>query len=155
MAQSKRSYSDSEKAKYWREKALSGAKNARSNSKNYTPERAQIKRSAATFTKISKGKMEGLWAVTAFRKTKSGLVKASAMPIDNKSTESAKGNQYIPYLVTCIHMGTLQKSVYNGIMNIQTRVLVISELGMCITPNGSGVTGTGTKVRGYFGTFVK
>ncbi|MEN2434962.1 hypothetical protein AAH994_06080 [Weeksellaceae bacterium A-14] len=148
-----RIYSDAEKLAYWRAKAKAGAGN-RSGWKQSNAG-VQYKKSGASFSKITKGANEGLYFVSAWKKTRAGMVKATATPLSNKSTESARGNQYIPYLVTCIHMGTLQATKYNGIMNIQTRVLVISDLGMCITPNGSGKTKSGTMAKGYFGKFTK
>lgn len=117
-------------------------------------QQAPVKKSGATYTRISKGKYEGLMHVSAWKKSGYTMVKASATPLANKSSESANGKQYIPYLVTVIDMKSLQKSIYNGIMNIQTNVLVIQELGYCITPNGSGTTKSGTRVKGYFGKFT-
>lgn len=151
----RRQYTDAEKLKYWRERALKGAGNAQTRSQNYTQNRPQYKKSGAIFSKITKGKYEGLMAVNAWKKTKYGMIKANAIPLSNSSSESANGNQYVPYLVTVIDMNSLQSSKYNGIMNIQTRILTITDLGMCITPNGSGTTKSGTKVRGYFGKFTK
>jgi len=157
----RRQYSDAEKAEYYRNKAsqrsnFSGRNYSQNNSYQYSSNGGQsFKKSGATYTRITKGKMEGLMVVSAWKNTRTVMVKASAMPLDSKSTESANGNQYIPYLVTIIDMNTLQKSIYNGIMNIQSRVLVIKELGYCITPNGSGSTKRGTRVKGYFGKFVK
>lgn len=150
-------YTDAEKAAYWREKAMNGANNASSGNKTYSRnnDNSQFKKSGSVFSKISKGKMEGLYAVNAWKKNKAGMIRANAMPISNSSSESAKGNQYIPYLVTITHMNTLQSTKYNAIMNIQTKVLVINDLGMCITTNGSGKTRSGTLVKGYFGKFSK
>ena len=138
-----------------RRSRFSGKNYSENNNYAYQQQQRQsFKRSGATFSRITKGKMEGLTAVSAWKKTKTGMVKASAMPLDSKSSESVNGNQYVPYLVTIIDMNSLQKSIYNGIMNIQTKVLVIKELGYCITPNGSGQTKSGTRVKGYFGKFT-
>lgn len=38
-------------------------------------------------------------------------------------------------------------------MNTVTMVIALSEIGMCISPKGSGTTKTGKHVTGYFGTF--
>lgn len=146
-----RSYTDAEKAKYWREKAINGAKNINSGQKVYQTEKKKYKVSGAIFSKITKGEREGLHVVTAWKKTKTTMLRANCFPISSTSTESAKGNQYIPYLVTIIDMSTLQSTKYNAIMNIQTKVLVINDLSMCITPNGSGKTKSGVNVKGYFG----
>lgn len=154
---SRKAYSDADKAKYWREKALAGSANISNGSRTYSKneDQTQYKKSGAIFTKIGKGTMEGLHAVNAWKKTSRGMIKATAFPISNKSSESAKGNQYIPYLVTVIDMSSLQATKYNAIMNIQTKVLVIQDLSMCITPNGSGKTKGGTTVKGYFGRNYK
>ena len=152
-----KTYTDAEKAKYWREKAMAGASNVRYGNRTYSPneDKAKYKKSGAVFTKISKGVMEGLHAVNAWKKGSGGMIKATAFPIKNQSKESEKGDQYVPYLVSVTHMPTLQTTKYNAIMNIQTKVLVISDLSMCITPNGSGKTRGGTSVKGYFGRFYK
>lgn len=138
-----------------RRKKFAGKNYAQNNNFNYQNNPApQYKRSGATYSKITKGKMEGLMAVSAWKRNKTGMVKVNAMPLNDAPTESRSGKQYVPYLVTIIDMNTLQATKYNGIMNVETKVLVISDLGYCITPNGSGQTKSGTRVKGYFGKFT-
>lgn len=148
----KKIYTDKEKIEYWRKKALQGASNA---GKSAVYNKVQYKKSSATYTKITRGAMEGLYAINAYKKNRTGIVRAVAMPISNKVAESEKGKEYIPYLVTCIDMNTLQSSKYNALLNVDTKVLIIRDLGMCISPNGSGVTKSGARVKGYFGKISK
>lgn len=154
MAYNKRSYTDAEKAAYWRQRAQQGAGNARQ--KQYAQSAEQFKKSGASFNRINKpgAKYQGSYMVSAWKKNKSGLIRANASPIGDERT-SGSGKTYQPYLVSITHMNTLQTTKYNGIMNTQTRVLVIQDLGMCITPNGSGKTKSGTVAKGYFGKFSK
>jgi len=121
---------------------------------NYEYVSSDYKRSGATFTKIQKGKMTGMWAVSAWKKNKLGMLKVSAMPLHDAPTEAGSGKQYVPYLVTIIDMNTLQATKYNGIMNFDTKVIAIRDLGYCISPNGDGKTQGGTRVKGYFGKFI-
>ena len=125
--------------------------NYRGNNQN----RPQYKKSGATYTKISKGKMTGFTAVNAWKKTKNGLITASVMPYSDVIVESGRGKQYLKYIAEIVHKGTGSRTIYPCLMNIQTQVIKIKELGMCITPNGSGTTASGKRVKGYFGTFSK
>lgn len=149
----RRTFSDADKVKYWREKAKSGSANAPT--RNYSENAGRTKKSCASFTPITKGLSKGAFAVNAFKKTKYGVIKATAFPATTKTSESDKGNEFMGYHVNITDMNTLQTTKYRGIMNINTKVLVISDLGMCITPNGSGRTRTGKLLKGYFGTYHK
>lgn len=114
-----------------------------------------FKKSGAVYSKIRKGKMEGLTCCNAWRKTKLGLMTASIMPYSDELIEGSRDNQYIKMLaeVTNRSLGTTQK--YTCLMNIKTQVITIKELGLVITPNGQGRTSSGKIVRGYFGKFTK
>lgn len=111
-----------------------------------------VKKSGATYTKIREGKNEGLYAVNAWRKTKMGLMTAKAFPANREVVHtSQEGNEFITYAVEISNttMGTSQ--TYWSLMNTKTRKLFIKELGLVISPNGSGVTSGGQRVTGYFG----
>ncbi|MDE5537116.1 hypothetical protein KRE42_08525 [Elizabethkingia meningoseptica] len=137
----------------------SGAPYSRNYSRNgygNSQNRTQYKKSGATYTRIKKGKGEGLMAVNAWRKTKFGVMTANAMPYHaGDVSTSQRGNDYIKYIVTVTNMSFGIQQVYTCLMNVKSQVIVISELGLCITPNGSGRTASGKNVRGYFGKFTR
>ncbi|WP_407477880.1 hypothetical protein [Elizabethkingia anophelis] len=114
-----------------------------------------FKRSGASYTKIKKGKNVGQWAINAFRRTRNGFMTASAMPVDGVVHTSERGNEFMRYVVNVVDHSTGQISTFWTLMTVKTQVLVIKELGLCISPNGSGTTRKGRKVRGYFGRFTK
>lgn len=126
----------------------------------------QFKKSGATYSRIKNGNFEGNIIVNAWRATKSGLMKATVAPYagqGNKGLEivnsgGKSGNQDKEYqkmicTITNSNAGTTQ--TYHVLMNVKTQVISIKELGLCITPNGSGVTRKGKRVTGYFGRNYK
>jgi hypothetical protein len=124
---------------------------------NYSNQNEQrFKKSGAKYTKISKGNFEGLTCVNAWKATKNGLVKCSVMPYhaSNELVESERGNTYIK-MIARIDYGMGQERVIPCLMNEKTHVISLDEIGMCITPNGSGQTRSGKQITGYFGTFTK
>lgn len=136
---------------------------------NQQPQQQQqqtFKKSGATYSRIKNGNFEGDIIVNAWRATKSGLMKATVAPYagqDGKGREivnsgGKSGNQDKEYqkmicTITNSNAGTTQ--TYHVLMNIKTQVISIKELGLCITPNGSGVTRKGKRVTGYFGKNYK
>jgi len=116
----------------------------------------QYKKSGAKYTRIKEGKGEGLQAVNAWRKTKYGLMTATAMPYHaGEVITSQKGKEYQKYIVTVTNVAFGTQQVYTCLMNIKTEVIGIPQLGLCITPNGRGVTASGKNVTGYFGRFTR
>lgn len=126
----------------------------------YAPQRQQDppKKSGATYTIIRKGNFVGGTIVNAWNVSKSrGLVTATVAPY-NKSDElvtSDKGNEYMKMIADVQFRKTGNKQLMPCLMNTKTQVIVLRELGMVITPNGSGRTSSGKKVTGYFGTMTK
>lgn len=116
------------------------------------------KRSGAIYTKIRKGKFEGLTIVNAWNKSKGkGLITAKVAPY-HKSEEivtSAKGHEYLKMIAEITYTKTGQTRLIPVLMNMKTEVIAIQELGMVITTNGSGTTSSGKRVSGYFGTMFK
>lgn len=125
-----------------------------------------FKKSGAVYSKIRKGKFEGDTIVNAWRATKMGLMKATVTPysgangkgLEIVNSQGKSGNQDKEYqkMICSIQntsMGT--STTYHVLMNLKTQVIVIQELGLCITPNGSGVTRKGKRVTGYFGKNYK
>jgi hypothetical protein len=126
----------------------------------------QFKRSGATYSKIRKGNFEGDIIVNAWRATKMGLMTATVAPYSGQgkkgleivNSEGKSGNQVKEYqkMICTIKNTTVGTSTtYHVLMNIKTQVIVIQELSLCITPNGSGVTRRGKRVTGYFGKNYK
>lgn len=131
-----------------------------------TPQQQQFKRSGAVYSKIKKGNFEGETIVNAWRATKNGLMQATVTPYKGENgkgletviSHGKSGNQEIEYQkMICVikntSMGTSQ--IYPVLMNVKTKVISISELSLCITPNGNGVTRKGKRVSGYFGSNFK
>jgi len=114
----------------------------------------QTKKSGAIYTKIRKGKNEGQMAVNAWRKTRNGLMTASAMPVDGV-THSGQRNDFMRYVVNVVNQGYGTTQTYWCLMNVKTQTITIKELGLVISPNGSGRTASGKNVRGYFGKFTR
>jgi hypothetical protein len=136
-------------------------------SPNYAPQNApQYKRSGATYSKIRKGNFEGETIVNAWRVTKAGLMQATVSPYNGANgkgmqiveSNGKSGNTPKEYqkMICCIKNASLGTSqIYPVLMNVKTQVIVIQELSLCITPNGSGTTRSGKRVTGYFGRNFK
>jgi hypothetical protein len=136
-------------------------------SPNYTPQaQQQYKRSGAVYSKIRKGNFEGDIIVNAWRVTKAGLMQATVSPYNGqdgkgqeivhsngKSGNTPKEYQKMICVIKNSSLGTSQ--IYPVLMNLKTQVIVIQELSLCITPNGSGITRSGKRVTGYFGRNFK
>ncbi|SNS02556.1 hypothetical protein [Flavobacterium sp. ov086] len=124
------------------------------------------KRSGAVYSKIRNGNFEGDTIVNAWRATKMGLMKATVTPYsgangkgrDIVNSQGKSGNQDKEYqkMICTIQNTTLATTqTYHVLMNLKTQVIVIQELSLCITPNGSGTTRSGKRVTGYFGRNFK
>lgn len=127
--------------------------NRGNNNNNNGNNQQQYKKSGAVYTRMKKGKHEGLMAVNAWRKTRFGIMSASAFPVDGKIHESQRGRQSMRYVVDIVVKETGTKNTYWCMMAMDTQTISIPELGLCISPNGSGTTASGKRVRGYFGKF--
>lgn len=119
-----------------------------------SPGQFRFKKSGAKYTIIKEGKAQGLNlpAIHAWRLTKFGVQVAKAFPFNAGTTHvSDTGRESVTYMVEISNeaMGTSQK--YPCIMSLDTRKIFIEELGLVISPNGSGQTRTGKHVTGYFG----
>ncbi|WP_407532000.1 hypothetical protein [Elizabethkingia meningoseptica] len=117
--------------------------------------REQFKKSGAEYSKIKKGKHVGLTCVNAWRKSKYGLVTASAFPVDGVVHTSERGNESMRYVVTVVNKAFGTTQTYWCMMSLKSQIIGIKELGLCITPNGRGRTASGKTVTGYFGKFGK
>jgi len=117
----------------------------------------QFKKSGAKYTVITKGKFAGhnLSAVNAWRKTKVGMMEAKCFPIADKEGvyehTSQAGRKSVRYVIEISNSTTGTHNRFFSIMSLDTRKIYIDELGLVISPNGSGVTGTGKSVTGFFG----
>lgn len=122
---------------------------------HYQQNQQIFKKSGATYSKITKGNFVGLTCVNAWKSSRQGLIKASVMPYhaSNEIVESEKAT-YIK-MIARISVGIGAERVIPCLMNEKTKVIVLDEISMCITPNGSGVTRSGKHVKGYFGRFTK
>lgn len=127
-----------------------GYNNYRSNGNQ---QRQDVKKSGATYTKMRKGKFEGFMAVSAWRKTKAGLMTAKGFPVSDVEHMSEKGNGFLRYAVDVTMNGMTQ--TYWCLMSTKTQKININELSLVISPNGSGVTSSGKRVTGFFGANYK
>ena len=136
---------------------------------NFTPNRGQnnyqndnsqrpqnAKRTGATYSNISKGNFTGMMCCNAWKSTKNGLITCSVMPY-HKSDEvvtNSKGVEYIK-MIARINYPSGNEKVLPCLMNTQTKVIGLTELGWCISPKGSGQTAKGKHVTGYFGSYTR
>lgn len=125
-----------------------------------------FKKSGAVYSRIRNGNFEGDTIVNAWRVTKMGLMKATVTPYSGSNgkgreivnSQGKSGNQdkeYQKMICTIQNTSVGTSTTYHVLMNLKTQVIVIQELGLCITPNGSGVTRKGKRVTGYFGKNYK
>lgn len=126
---------------------------------NYHPQnKPQFKKSGAKYSKITKGNYVGLTIINAWNKSKSkGMITVSVAPYHKSKVFKAKknGNEYQTMLARVNYLNTGVEKVIPCCMNTKTMVVGLTELGMCISPKGSGQTSSGKHVTGYFGTFKK
>lgn len=117
------------------------------------PGQFRFKKSGAKYTIIKEGKAAGmnLPAIHAWRMTKFGMQVAKAFPFNADVIHKGEHHEFVTYMVEIsnANMGTSQK--YPCVMRLDTRKIFIEELGLVISPNGSGQTQTGKTVTGYFG----
>ena len=120
-------------------------------------QKPRVKRSGATYSKISKGNHVGSTIVNAWNKIKGrGLITAKVAPYkDTKVYENAKGETKQTMIAEVFYHNSGITKIIPCSMNQATQVIVLSELGMCISPNGNGYTSSGKIAKGYFGTFNK
>ncbi|KFF15084.1 hypothetical protein [Flavobacterium hydatis] len=138
-----------------------------SNNNNHSNGQKPIyKRSGAVYSRIRNGNFEGDTIVNAWRSTKLGLMKATVAPYSGQggkgreivNSSGKSGNQdkeYQKMICTIQNTSLGTNQTYHVLMNLKTQVIVIQELGLCITPNGSGTTKSGKRVTGYFGKNYK
>ncbi|MEH6704722.1 MULTISPECIES: hypothetical protein [Galbibacter] len=116
------------------------------------------KKSGAKYTIIRKGKYEGGTIINAWNKSKSkGLITAKIAPYSGTSEYTAKtsGKTYQTMIAEVTYTKSGHTRLLPCSMNINTKVVVLSDIGMVVTPNGSGVTASGKRVTGYFGTMMR
>lgn len=124
----------------------------RNNNRNNQNFQDDAKKSGAVYTKIRKGKLEGHLAVNAWRKTKNGLMKASAFPVDGVEHKGKQnGHFFMRYVVDIVNESAGTKQTFWCLMRMDTKKIVINELNLVISPNGQGYTSSGKRVTGFFG----
>jgi len=121
-------------------------------------QRPQVKRSGAKYSIIRKGDFEGGTIINAWNKSKGkGLITAKVAPYkDSKEyTAQSSGKTYITMIAEVFYHNSGQKLIIPCSMNKSTKAVVLQDIGMVITQNGSGITSGGKKVTGYFGKFTR
>ena len=130
-----------------------------------------VKKSGAVYSVIKNrnggnSKFEGNIIVNAWRITKFGMMTATVAPysgegkkgleiVNSNGKNGSTPKEYQKMICTIKNTAMGTHRIYPVLMNLQTKVIVIQELSLCITPNGSGTTKNGKKVTGYFGTNFK
>lgn len=133
-----------------RNQSRSGNTNYQENN-NYDSKES-FKKSGTVYTRIKSGKMEGMMAVNAWRKTKNGLMTASAFPVDQTEHIGEKSkNTFIRYAVEVKNADLGTSKTYWCLMQKESQKITIKELGLVISPNGRGITAGGKRVTGFFG----
>lgn len=137
-----------------------GGSTNRTNRGNFqgNSQRPQVKRSGAKYSIIRKGDFEGGTIINAWNKSKGkGLITAKVAPYkDSKEyTAQSSGKTYITMIAEVFYHNSGQKMIIPCSMNKSTKAVVLQDIGMVITQNGSGITSGGKKVTGYFGKFTR
>ncbi len=137
----------------------------RRNGGNYHRQNAQggqnapaPKRSGAKYSIIRKGSFEGQVIINAWNKSRGkGLITAKVAPYkDSKEyTAPTSGKTYITMMAEVHYHNSGITKLIPCSMNKATRAVVLSDIGMVITQNGSGITSSGKRVTGYFGKFTR
>lgn len=97
-----------------------------------------FKKSGAKFSLINKGRWKGADIINAWKKTKYGLMKLQATPYSDEVVSSKNGRNYMKYIAVITHNYNQQK--YTCLYDIDRKRLVIKDLGLIVTNNGSGTT---------------
>ncbi len=132
-----------------------GNGNYNGNNDNYQ----QFKKSGVVYSPI-KGR-DGLYMVNAWNASKKGLLLAKVFPYHATTDKSGailvvtskKNNTYVKMMCELTYRKTGITRLLPCLMNIETHVISLSEIGMVISPNGHGKTRNGNVAKGYFGTF--
>ncbi|MCQ0113034.1 hypothetical protein [Zhouia amylolytica] len=131
-------------------------------------QRPQYKKSAAKYSQIRNGRFEGLTIVNAYNVSKSkGLIKATVAPykgslkgdkvqiVESVNDKTGQIKEYIKMIAVVKYERSGVEKVIPCLMNMKTRVIVLDDLQMVITPNGTGQTRRGKTVTGYFGKYTR
>lgn len=114
----------------------------------------EIKKSGAKYTRFETKEKKTGTIVNAWNVSKSrGMVTAKVAPYHKSKIipTNSKGNSYQTMMAEVNFHRTGINRLIPCLMNIETMVINLPEIGMCITPNGKGYTKSGKKVTGYFG----
>lgn len=120
----------------------------------YMPNVQPPKKSGAKYSKIGKGNFVGATIVNAWNKSRKGMITCTVSPYkkSDELVKSESGNEYMKMIAVVRYERTGVEKIIPVLRNLETNVIVLKEIGMVITPNGSGRTSTGKAVKGYFGT---
>lgn len=126
------------------------------NNNNYNNNRnSPSKKSGAKYSKITKGNYAGATIINAWNTSKSkGLITATVFPYKNsKIYKNSQGQEKQTMMASVEFKNSGIQRLIPCSLNLVTKVVTLPEIGMCISPNGSGRTSSGKLVKGYFGTF--
>jgi len=156
MSTNKRTYTDAEKAEYWRKKALgtnSGSSNSNNNNRSWNSNSrgsnsgtTQKKRSGAKFTRYANADGVERFLTSGWKLSKQKELLTFKCVSTDKSVESDKGWMG-SIAVSILNKSNMQKSFYWGTMEKKTGKVVINELSLVLNPR--------VKNGGYCGTFIE
>ncbi|QQV90346.1 structural protein [Cellulophaga phage Omtje_3] len=143
----------------YKNKNSNGSYNRSNQNGNNNSNATQFKKSGVVYSPI-KGR-DGLYMVNAWNASAKGLLLAKCFPYHASTDKdgailvvrSQKGSQYIKMMCELTYRKTGITRLLPCLMNIETHVVALSEIGMVISPNGHGKTRSGKTAKGYFGTF--
>lgn len=145
MAYNKRTYTDAEKAEYWRQRALGNGSKSNSGSYSKGGTKATKKRSGAKFTRYANRDGVERFLTSGWRLIKGKDFITIKCVTTDKSVESEKG--WLGSIAcSIVNKDTGVKSFHWGTMEKKTGKVVINDLSMVINPRA--------KNGGYAGTFI-
>lgn len=112
-----------------------------------------FKNYGAKYSKIKKGNYIGATIVNAWNFQKGrGMLTCTVSPYRNsKVVKSNNGNRFQSMIAIVDYENSGVQKKIPCLMNLENKKIVLEEINMVISPNGSGKTSKGSKTQGYFG----
>lgn len=112
------------------------------------PQQPRYKKSGAKYSIIKNGNFNSYPIVNAWMSTRQGLVKITVAPYKGThETKSNNGNTFMN-MIASIQVGFNPPQLVPCLYNMTNKKIVLSNVGLLITPNGGGQTRSGKRVTG-------
>lgn len=105
------------------------------------------KKSGAKYSIIKQGKHEGSPIVNAWMSTRQGLVKITIAPYHGTRKVESSANTFLTMMAS-VQVGFNPPQLMPCLYNITNKKVVLSNIGLLVTPNGGGMTRSGKRVTG-------